>query len=105
MAGVGQNDTDTERGNDAGGTRPITCLSTTYELLTGLLTKKLAAHMWATDILPKEEEARCKEKGGCLDAIVIDEAIAGEAKLHAKSLSVARIDYPRAFVMVMVTFT
>jgi hypothetical protein len=85
---------------EPGNFRPITCLNTTYKLLTGLLTEMLAAHVWATDVLPEEQKAMRKGKRGCLDAIVIDEAIAAEAKLHRKSLSVAWIDYRKAFDMV-----
>jgi hypothetical protein len=51
-------------------------------------------------LLPDEQKALRKGRRGCLDALVIDEAIASEAKLYRRNLNVAWIDYRKAYDMV-----
>ena len=80
--------------------RPITCLNTMYKLLTGMLTAILMKHVIEKDLLPEEQKALRKRRRGCLDAIVIDQSVALEAKMYRRNLSVAWIDYRKAFDMV-----
>ena len=80
--------------------RPITCLNTSYKLLTGTMSQILTKYVMDKEILPEEQKALRKGRRGCLDALIIDEAAAIEAKLYRKNLSVAWIDYRKAFDMI-----
>ena len=77
--------------------RPITCLNTSYKLLTAVLTEVLYDHVIQYDILPKEQYAIRRGRRGCLDALLVDSAVSREAKRKRKSLSVAWIDYQKAY--------
>ena len=80
--------------------RPITCLNTSYKVLTGIITAILMKHMLEKDLLPKEKEALMKKRRGYLDALVIDKAAGLEAKTYRRDPSVSWIDYRKAFDMV-----
>jgi len=77
--------------------RPITCLNTSYKLLTAVLTEVLYEHVQLYDILPKEQYAVRRGRRGCLDALLVDSMVAREARLRRRSLSVAWIDYQKAY--------
>ena len=80
--------------------RPITCLNTTYKLFTGTMAVVLKDHVDRKNVLPEEQKALQKGRRGCLDALVIDGAIAQEAKIFNRNLSIAWIDYRKAFDMI-----
>ena len=61
--------------------RPITCLNTSYKLLTGTVTAILYEHVEKRGLLPEEQKALRKGRRGCLDALIIDQAIAAEARV------------------------
>ena len=62
--------------------RPITCLNIVYKLMMGMLTEMLACHVMQRSILPREGT------GGCLDAIIVDEAMTTGKKYTKRNLSV-----------------
>ena len=80
--------------------RPITCLNTSYKLLTTTLAEVLMAHVTAKNLLPEEQKALRRGRRGCLDALTVDAAIAREAQVDKRDLSVAWIDYRKAYDMV-----
>lgn len=51
------------------------------------------------DLLPQEQKAIQKGRRGCLDARTIDAAVAVEAQMHRRDLSVGWIDYRKAYDM------
>ena len=51
---------------------PITCLSTTYKLLTSVLTDRTYSHLEQNDLLPLEEEGRRRGLYGCKDQLMIN---------------------------------
>ncbi len=57
-------------------------------------------HVLAKDLLPAEQRALRKGSRGCLDALVIDQALAREAENAKRSLSVCWIDYRKAYDLV-----
>jgi len=71
--------------------RPITCLNSR---LMAVLMEVLYEHVQLYDILPKEQYA---VRRGHLDALLIDSMVAREARLQRRSLSVAWIDYRKAY--------
>ncbi len=80
--------------------RPIACLNTAYKAYTGTLAIMLTQHVEAKRILPAEQKALRKGRRGCLDALVVDAAVAGETKLRRRDLSMGWVDYKKAFDMV-----
>ena len=79
--------------------RPITCLNTAYKLYTGTLAAILTEHAIACQLLPREQKALRRRRRGCLDALVVDGAVAEEARVFKKDLSVAWIDFRKAYDM------
>ena len=77
--------------------RPITCLNTGYKLLTSVITILLRSHIESNSILPVEQKALRRQRRGCLDALLVDSMVCGEARCRKKSLSVAWIDYTKAY--------
>ena len=53
-------------------------------------------HVEAYDLIPHEQKALRKGRRGCLDALVIDAAVAEEAKETRRNLSVGWVDYRKA---------
>ena len=77
--------------------RPITCLNTAYRLLTAVTTEVLYDHVVMHSYLPPEQRAIRRGHHGCLDALMVDSMVAQEATVRRCSLSVAWIDYQKAY--------
>eukprot|EP01133_Synstelium_polycarpum_P021392 gene21392-25697_t len=75
--------------------RTICCLNTCYKLMTGLLTQWL--NIWGKSILPTEQIALKKSVWGCIQAHLLDNAACQYAVKSRKNLSIAWIDYTKAF--------
>ena len=75
--------------------RPMTCLNGCYKAMTRALTVIL--HRAVGTLLPEEQRAGVQGRRGCLDALVVDMTLAKEAKLYKQDLSVAWIDFRKAF--------
>lgn len=77
--------------------RPITCLPTTYKILTSIITERVYKHLDENDLLPKEQKGCRRGSYGCKDQLLINKAIIEDAKKRKKNLSTAWIDYKKAF--------
>ena len=77
--------------------RPITCLNTGYKLLTAVMTEVLYDHAIAYSCLPLEQRAIRRNRSGCLDALMIDSMVSGEARACSRNISAAWIDYQKAY--------
>ena len=55
--------------------RPITCLNTSYKLLTGALACLLGKHVETNGLIPYEQKALRKGRRGCVDALLYDSSI------------------------------
>lgn len=73
--------------------RPITCLNTTYKLLTGILTDRLYAHLTRNGILAEEQKGCRRGSKGCKEQVLLDSVIVGSNR----RLNTAYIDYKKAF--------
>ena len=80
--------------------RPITCLITMYKLYTRVIAQLLTVHVESRQILPEEQKALRKGRRGCLDALAVDGMAVIESKMSKRNLSVAWIDYRKAFDMI-----
>lgn len=77
--------------------RPITCLPTLYKALTAILSQKIYDHCAGNDLLPIEQRGCAKNSRGCKELITIDAIITRNSICHHRNLSVAFIDYKKAF--------
>jgi hypothetical protein len=77
--------------------RPITCLSTTYELMTSIITSRMYNHLEVNQLLPKEQKGCRSGTYGCKDQLLINKMILEDCKKRNKNLSTAWIDHRKAF--------
>lgn len=80
-----------------GNYRPITCLPSAYKILTSTIAFKISSYLKANNIMAWEQNG-CKRKGrGSKELLVIDNLITTQAKKRLKIISMAWIDYQKAF--------
>jgi hypothetical protein len=77
--------------------RPVTCLPTIYKLITSIISRHMQKCMDDENLLPKEQKRGCSGTKGCKDQLLLAKAILQECKRKKKNLSVAWIDYQKAF--------
>jgi hypothetical protein len=77
--------------------RPITCLSTVYKTLTGIIARRISVHLEENNLLPAEQKGRHSGSKGCKDQLLILKAILEDCKKRRKNLNTAWIDYQKAF--------
>ena len=77
--------------------RPITCLTTTYKLLTSILTNRMYTHIEQNDILPTEQKGCRRNSYGCRDQLMVNRMILENCRARHRNLSTAWIDYQKAF--------
>jgi hypothetical protein len=71
---------------------PVTCLPTTYQLLTSIMSRHTQQYMNDENLIPKEQKGCCSRTKGCKDQLLISKAILQECKCRKKNLSMAWID-------------
>ena len=77
--------------------RPICCLTTTYKLFTGLVADSMYDHLSSGAYL-EEEQAGCRRKClGTKDQLLINKTILEDCRKRHKNLSMAWIDYQKAY--------
>ena len=77
--------------------RPITCLTTTYKLLSAMITDRIHLFLDQNDIFPNEQKGCKKKCYGCKDQLMINKTIIETCKRKHHNLSTAWIDYRKAF--------
>ena len=77
--------------------RPITCLPTMWKLFTGVLTNKISRHMRSNKIMHYEQKGNRAKCRGTKDQLAIDRTITNDSKRRHTNLSMAWIDYRKAF--------
>ena len=77
--------------------RPITCLSTTYKILTSILTDRTYQFLETNNTLPLEQKGCKRGSYGCKDQLLINKMILENCKSKKRNLSTAWIDYKKAF--------
>lgn len=77
--------------------RPICCLSTTYKWLTGIYSDELYEHLENNNYLESEQKGCIRNKLGTKDQLLINKTILEDCKRRGKNLSMAWIDYKKAF--------
>ena len=77
--------------------RPITCLSTIYKLLTSIITDRTYAFIESNDLFPIEQKGCKRGSYGCKDQLLINRMVIENCKSRHRTLSMAWIDYRKAF--------
>ena len=77
--------------------RPITCLPTTYKILTSIIADRTYNHLEANNLLPTELKGCGRGSYGCKDQLLVNRMILENCKAKSKNLSTAWIDYRKAF--------
>jgi len=68
-----------------------------YKTLKGITAKRISTHLEEQSLLPAEQKG-CHPRGkGCKDQLMISKAIYKECRRRNKNLSIAWIDYQKAF--------
>ena len=90
---------DPEKGIDVQNYRPIACLPLMWKLLTGIFADKIYDHLHTNNLLVEEQKGCRKKSRGTKDQLLIDREVLREAKRKKRFLSMAWIDYRKAYDM------
>ena len=77
--------------------RPITCLPVIYKITSSIITGRMKSHLEANKLIPEEQKGGISNCNGCVDQLLINSMVLDDAKKHQKDLSIAWIDYQKAF--------
>ena len=91
---------DTAKGAQASNYRPIACLPMMWKLLTGVVGEKLYHQLERNGLLTDEQKGCWKGSRGSKDQLLVDKAILKNCQRRLTNLSMAWIDYKKAYVMV-----
>ena len=91
---------DRTRGNAVDNFRPITCLPLMWKLFTGIISDNLYEYLNSSGILPVEQKGCRRDSRGTKDQLLIDKLIIKNCKRRKTNLSMAWIDYKKAYDMI-----
>ena len=77
--------------------RPICCLPTTYKLLTGIIADQIYDHLDRGNYMEKEQKGNKRRCLGTKDQLLINKTILEDCRKRGRNLSMAWIDYKKAF--------
>lgn len=77
--------------------RPITCLNSCYKVLTATVNALLLDHLKLGRAIPPNQRALRKHEWACQHAMLLDQAIIRDSLSREKPISVAWLDYKKAF--------
>ena len=77
--------------------RPITCLNTSYKLLTGIIGKYMREHKMENYIWDEGQLVAVVGVLGAVDQLVIDKSIMEEVKTYHQNLAAAFYDFKKAY--------
>ena len=86
-----------EKGTVPSNNRPITCLPTTFKLMTPIIAEAIQNHLEQNGLIPEEQKGNRRKSRGTKDQVLIDKMILRNAKRRKTNLHVAWIDYKKAF--------
>ena len=77
--------------------RPITCLNTSYKILTGIIANYMRKHTVVNEIWDEGQLGAVEGVLGTVDQLPIDRCIMEEVKQYHRNLAVAFYDYKKAY--------
>jgi len=81
--------------------RPNICLTTKYKTLTGIIAKRISTHLEEQSLIPAQQKGCHPGSKGCKDQLMISKAIYEDCRRRNKNISIAWIDYQKAFDSVL----
>ena len=91
---------DRQKGNTADNYRPITCLPLMWKLLTEVIAEEMYNYLEREKILPEEQKGCKRGSRGTKDQLLIDKTVLKDCKKRYTNLSMAWIDYKKAYDLV-----
>ena len=91
---------DLQKGNTADNYRPITCLPLMWKLLTGVIAEEMYNYLEREKILPEEQKECRRGSRGTKDQLLIDKTVLKDCRKKHTTLSMAWIDYRKAYDLV-----
>ena len=88
---------DKEKGTAVENYRPITCLPTTWKLLSAIISEEVYKHLAQNNLFPTEQKGCKKESRGTKDQLLIDKMVLKNCKKRKTNLFVSWIDYKKAY--------
>jgi len=77
--------------------RPITCLPVIYKIFTSAVEKAISRHLKRHSVLAREQNGSRKGSRGSTEWLIIDSIVGRQACRNKRNISVAWIDYRKAF--------
>ena len=77
--------------------RPITCLCTTFKLMTAIIADAIQKYLYKYNLIPEEQKGNRRNSRGTKDQLLIDKMILRNSRRRKTNLHVAWIDYKKAF--------
>ena len=77
--------------------RPITCLHTSYKIMTGVVVKYMREHTMENEIWDEGQLGAVEGVLGTVDQVIIDRCIMEEVKQYHRNLVIAFHDYKKAY--------
>ena len=77
--------------------RPICCLPTTYKLLTAIIADAIYEHLERWQYLEEEQKGCRRQRQGTKHQLLINNSILEDCKRRARNLSMAWVDYKKAY--------
>ena len=68
-----------------------------YKTLTGIMAKRISTHLEEQSLLPAEQKGCHPGSKGCKEQLMISKTIYEDCRRRNKNLSIAWIDYQKAF--------
>ena len=91
---------DPQKGNAADNYRPITCPPLIWKILTGVIAEEMYNYLEREKILPEEQKGCKRGSRGTKDQLLIDKTALNDCKKRHTNLSMAWIDYRKAYDLV-----
>ena len=88
---------DPRRGNVAENYRPITCLPLMWKRLTGMIAEGPCNYLEREKLLPEEQKGCKRGSHGTKDQLLIDKTVLKDCKKRHTNLSMAWVDYKKAY--------
>ena len=88
---------DVRKGNVVENYRPITCLPLMWKLLTGMIAEEMYNYLEQEKLLPVEQKGSKRGSRGTKHQLLIDKTIMKDCKKRHTNLSMAWIDYKKAY--------
>ena len=91
---------DAAKGNAVDNYRPISCLPLMWKLTTGIISQEMYCYLESEKLLPEEQKGCRRKSRGTKDQLLIDKTILKDCKRRKTNLSMAWIDYRKAYDLV-----